>query len=47
MKRKPLIQFEVEEDQKIAVKDLAKKLGFKTMASLARTALFEKMEKAA
>jgi len=47
VERKPLIQFEVEENQKRAAKALAEKLGFKTLASLARTALFEKMEKAA
>jgi len=44
--RKPLIQFEVEEDRKEEAKVVAEKLGFKTLAALARTALFEKMEKA-
>jgi antitoxin component of RelBE/YafQ-DinJ toxin-antitoxin module len=47
VERKPLIQFEVEEEEKEAAKAVAKKLGLKTLAALARTALFEKMEKAA
>lgn len=47
MGRRPLIQFEVEKEQKKAAKAVAEKLGFKTLAALARTALFEKMEKAA